>query len=113
VEKVFMPVIEDAGLIVIDKLATCTEHFAVQISNSVISGKEILVTGGGAFNAFLIERLKKYSDCNWHVPEDILVHYKEAMIFAFLGVLRWRNEINCLSSVTGASRDSSCGIIIK
>ena len=42
------------------------------------------------------------------VPNQETIDYKEALIFALLGVLRIRNENNCLSSVTGAIKDS-CG----
>jgi anhydro-N-acetylmuramic acid kinase len=45
------------------------------------------------------------------VPENKIVDFKEALIFAFLGLLRWQNKINCLASVTGAERDSCCGKI--
>lgn len=113
VDKVFLPVVDESKISTNDKLATCTLHFAYQISNSIDKEENILITGGGAYNRYLIELLDKVSDHSWVVPADDLINYKEAMIFAFLGVLRWRGEINCLSSVTGASADSSCGIIIK
>jgi anhydro-N-acetylmuramic acid kinase len=74
----------------------------------------MLVTGGGAFNAFLIECLKQQlNDLNVKVvvPDEKLVKYKEAMIMAFIGVLRWRQEYNVFSSVTGASRDSIGGAL--
>jgi len=74
----------------------------------------MLVTGGGAFNDFLIERLKeKLAGLNVGVvvPDEKLVKYKEAMIMAFMGVLRWRQEYNVLSSVTGASRDNIGGAL--
>ena len=70
-----------------------------------------LITGGGAFNSYLIERLKHYSKTNLIIPNKKIIEYKEALIFAFLGVLRLRNEMNCLSSVTGAKSDCSAGVI--
>ena len=74
----------------------------------------MLCTGGGAFNSFLMYRLVEH--CGDHVeivvPDDDVVKYKEALIFAFLGVLRVRNEINCLKSVTGARSDSCGGVTI-
>ena len=72
----------------------------------------MLVTGGGAFNTFLIERLKdqlKELGIEVVIPDDNLVKYKEALIMALIGVLRWREETNVLSSVTGAKRDSVGG----
>jgi anhydro-N-acetylmuramic acid kinase len=71
----------------------------------------MLVTGGGAFNKFLIERVEKLSKAKILIPDSETINFKEALIFAFLGVLRIRNEINCLSSVTGAKRDHSTGVI--
>ena len=70
-----------------------------------------LITGGGAFNSYLIERLKHYTKTDIHLPKKNIIEYKEALIFAFLGVLRYRNEMNCLSSVTGAKADCSSGVI--
>ena len=73
----------------------------------------MLVTGGGAFNTFLIELLKQYLGNEFEVviPEPELVSFKEALIFAFLGVLRWHHEANCLKSVTGAEKDNVGGAI--
>ena len=74
--------------------------------------QKLLVTGGGAFNTFLIERLTKELaslSVDVVVPDNNLVQYKEALIMAFIGVLRWRQEYNVLSSVTGATRDSIGG----
>ena len=115
------PLIKDAGSNIPDSLRTCTEHIAVQIKKA-ISGlmnhkpqainNKLLVTGGGTFNTFLIERLKeqlKELDIEVIVPDKKLVKYKEALIIGLIGVLRWREETNVLSSVTGAIRDSVGG----
>jgi anhydro-N-acetylmuramic acid kinase len=74
----------------------------------------MLVTGGGAHNTFLIERLREVlGDIGVEVvvPDTGLVDYKEALIMALIGVLRWREENNVLASVTGASRDSIGGAV--
>ena len=96
-------------------LRTFCEHIAIQISDIVNridrpSGS-MLVTGGGAYNSFLAERMKAHCKSEIVLPGKQIIEFKEALIFAFLGTLRWRNEINCLRSVTGASRDSSGGAI--
>lgn len=91
-------------------LRTFTEHIAVQIASQLPEG-QCLVTGGGANNLFLIERLSKLSDARINVPESWLVDNKEALIFGLLGVLKHRGEVNCLSSVTGASKDHSSGVV--
>ncbi|GIS21503.1 MAG: hypothetical protein CM15mP122_0090 [Bacteroidota bacterium] len=68
--------------------------------------QNVLVTGGGAKNNFLIEKIKENNNVNFTLPSDVIIDYKESIIFGFLGVLRLRNEVNCLASVTGSSRGS-------
>ena len=89
------------------------EHISVQIGSYLDhAGKgEVLVTGGGALNTFLIEKVQSHTQSELVIPDEQLVKFKEALIFAFLGLLRYRNETNCLASVTGAVRDSSSGVI--
>jgi len=96
-----------------NKLRTCTEHIVQQIckDTNVLPKGKLLATGGGALNTFLIHHLQESSKHDVHVPEKKLVDYKEAMVFAFMSVLRIRDEINCFASVTGALKDSSCGVI--
>ena len=69
----------------------------------------MLITGGGAFNSFLMSRIEVISKSKIELPKAELIDFKEALIFAFLGLLRFGNQINCLSSVTGAKRDHSSG----
>jgi anhydro-N-acetylmuramic acid kinase len=101
-------------------LTTFSRHIAQQIADA-IPGKtnveghisKMLVTGGGARNHFLLSLIKKELDRKVavEIPEDQLIDFKEAVIFGFLGLLRDKGEVNALKSVTGAKRDSSCGII--
>ena len=115
VEKNVIPLIDEFKLEPIDVLRTFIYHIAFQI-NSVLNDLQkgqVLITGGGVKNTYLIKQLKKAVDSEIIIPDDSTIDYKEALVFAFLSVLRWRNEINCLSSVTGALRDSSSGVIIK
>ncbi len=99
-----------------NKLRTVVEHIAFQISEVLNSSKnnaqkKCLVTGGGAFNSFLIETLQSKTDWQIIIPDKKLIAFKEALIFAFLGVLRWRNETNVLKKITAATKDSCSGAI--
>lgn len=101
-----------------DKMKTLCDHIAQQVAKNIdllcggnADGKKVLVTGGGAFNRTLMELIKSHSDAELIVPDDALVSYKEALIFAFLGVLRVTNQKNVLSSVTGAVSDSVSGAL--
>ena len=76
-------------------------------------GKSLLVTGGGAYNKFLIERMRALSDCRIVIPEPAIIEFKEALIFAFLGVLYMMDQPSCLRSVTGAERDNIGGMLFK
>ena len=117
------PTIVAANIPVEDALSTYCEHIAQQIAASIETGikkssfkagGKLLATGGGAFNSFLVEKLKeklRRLQIEVVVPEAKLVNYKEALIMAFIGVLRWRQEHNVLSSVTGASQDSIGGAL--
>jgi len=99
-----------------DLIHTFCVHIAQQIAVSVPVGKtrrNILVTGGGAKNLFLIEMIKKEigTKADIVIPDEQTVDFKEAIIFGFLGLLRMLGQVNTFRSVTGASADSSGGII--
>ncbi len=114
VNSEILPLIESFEISVKDKLATFTEHIAIQTANALKnqSGK-MLLTGGGTFNKFLIERIKSHlPNINISVPDAKTINYKEALIFGFLGLLKLRNEVNVLSSVTGSRHDHSSGKIL-
>lgn len=115
VAEYFFPILNESPVSTEDKLHTCTEHIALQIAEAVnrenSSVKKILASGGGAFNKFLIELLSEKTHHHVVLPSDDIIKFKEAIVFAFLGVLRVRNEINVLKSVTGAKRDSVSGAV--
>ncbi|MBN9337521.1 MAG: anhydro-N-acetylmuramic acid kinase [Chryseobacterium sp.] len=96
-----------------DLLATFTEHSAVQIVKILneYDVRSVLITGGGAYNNYLIEKIKAKTKTEIHIPEKEIIEYKEALIFAFMGVLRLLDFNNVLSSATGSSRDHSSGLI--
>lgn len=117
---ILFPLIESMNLTVEEALRTYTEHIVQQIVYAVNSlqtagtKQQMLVTGGGAFNNYLVKRLQaslKVFDIEVVVPDESLVKYKEALIMALLGVLRWREEDTVMQSVTGASRSSIGGAV--
>ena len=113
VNEIILPLISKYKISEIDLLRTFVEHVAFQISNSISrENTSLLVTGGGAYNDFLIERMKDYlPNIYVEVPGKITLEFKEALVFSLLGVLKLRNEINTLASVTGAEQDHSAGNI--
>lgn len=97
-----------------DILATLVEHIAMQIAKSCRNTSKppkVLITGGGAYHHYLIERINFHTSAQIIIPAAELIEFKEALIFAFLGVLRMRNENNCLASVTGAKKDNCGGAV--
>jgi len=111
-QEVF-PVIDSYQIAIPDILATYVAHVSDQISNQLKNKKgKMLVTGGGAFNLFLIEELqKKLPAISLIIPDVSTINFKEALIFAFLGVLKLNDFDNVLASVTGAKTDHSSGVI--
>lgn len=113
VEKNISPMLERSNISVEDQLHTFCIHIAEQVAKS-ISTKEIqtdvLITGGGAKNKFLIESFQE-NGIQVHIPNEQVIDFKEALIFAFLGLLRDLELTNTLSSVTGARKDSTGGCI--
>lgn len=109
-EKEIFPLLHDE-YITYDLLHTFTIHAAEQTAKYLQQDGLVLITGGGAYNTFFIEELKKRSATEIIIPDSKLINFKEALIFAWLGFLRLRNENNALSSVTGAKRNSCGGAI--
>lgn len=92
-------------------LRTFSDHIAYQIANTISEGKKVLCTGGGTYNEYIIQKIISFKKCELIIPDKNLINFKEALIFAFLGLLRVDNQINCLSSVTGAKKNHSSGNI--
>ncbi|WP_420574813.1 anhydro-N-acetylmuramic acid kinase [Kordia sp.] len=111
VQKEIFPRLEAFKRKEIDILRTFTEHVAKQIARSFQIRSKILVTGGGAYNDYLIKRIQYHKEVSILKPSAELIEYKEALVFGFLGILKMRNEVNCLKSVTGATQDHSSGKI--
>jgi anhydro-N-acetylmuramic acid kinase len=119
VETVF-PIIKHMALGTEDAMRTYVAHIVVQIKNAIVNCQssvtrgQLLVTGGGAFNSFLVKRLKevlKEINIEVIIPEESVIKYKEALVMALMGTLRWREEYNVLASVTGARRNTIGGAL--
>jgi len=111
VNEKLLPLIDSFNLEIKDILRTFIEHIAIQITYNLKMDGSLLITGGGTFNTFLINRIKNLSSNKIIIPSKEVIDYKEALIFAFLGVLRLENKINCLKSVTGATKNHCSGLI--
>lgn len=113
VQNAFTAKLETSNASVEDKLYTVVKHIAFQVNEAVKAqaGRKILVTGGGAHNRFLVDAISMETSKEIIVPDNEIIDFKEAIIFAFMGVLRKLEEINCLASATGASRNCSGGVI--
>lgn len=113
IEKSIFPLLEKSSLSITDKIATALEHSAFQIADVLNKNgiKNLLISGGGAYNSFLIERIQSQTKCRLIIPTKNTIEFKEAILFAFIGVLRFTEQTNCLSSVTGAKKDNIGGAI--
>ncbi|NLA24302.1 MAG: anhydro-N-acetylmuramic acid kinase [Bacteroidales bacterium] len=111
VERNIFPIINTDKVDYYDIVATYYQHIACQINNQLSKFNKILTTGGGAHNKFLMEKLNELNPNAWDNNNKILVDFKEAVIFAFLGVLKVLKQNNVLASVTGAIYDHSSGLI--
>ena len=111
-QEEFLPIVLQGNHPIENLLRTCCEHISYQVAQVIqpAPGK-ILVTGGGAWNHFLVDRIREKTQADVVVPDRGTVDFKEAIIFAFLGVLRWLGEPNCLESATGARKSVSGGCI--
>lgn len=101
-----------------DRLQTATLHVAGTVARQIgeLSGggpASVLVTGGGAYNDFLMEQIREGTppEVRIAIPGDGLVENKEALVFSLLGALRLSGQVNVLSSVTGARADSCSGVV--
>jgi anhydro-N-acetylmuramic acid kinase len=123
---VIYPLIKNYGYSLPEAMRTYVEHIVLQVKAAIKSiersgednianeKQKLLATGGGAFNTFLMERLSAQlaaMNVEVIVPDEKLINYKEALVMALMGVLRWRQEYNVLASVTGAKRDSIGGAL--
>jgi len=116
-EKEIQPLLDNEKILPEDRLHTFCESIAEEIARAVPQtdgSLKLIATGGGALNTFLASLLssKLKGKAKVIVPDRKIIEFKEALVFALLGVLRVRNEVNTLKSVTGAIKDSSSGIIV-
>lgn len=113
-EAEMAPLLGDTAIPLPDRLRTAVEHIAGAIGGAMDLGgaRRVLVTGGGAHNGFLLERIATRTAAQLQLPDRAIVDFKEALVFAFLGLMRWRGEVNTLASVTGAPHDGIGGSLV-
>jgi len=111
VQKEIFPLIDKMETDVSTILRTFVEHVAIQIASIVEKEGMVLYTGGGVFNSFLMSSIRNFSSGKPVTVSEKLVNYKEALVFSFLGLLKIKNEINCLKSVTGARKNHTSGVV--
>ena len=112
IDNEFFPIINNSKLSVEDKLHTVCKHIAYQLSLVVSKGENILVTGGGAYNSYLLACFQELG-LKAIIPSNEIVEFKEALIFSFLGLRKIENKVNVLSAVTGATSDSVAGVVFN
>ena len=111
IENYVNPLLRSSGIPIEDQAATIYEHIAYQFKVLNLNKGKMLVTGGGAKNKYLIEKLKRSCGCEIILPDEKLIDFKEALIFAFLGVLAFSGKNNIYSSITGARHDHIGGAV--
>jgi len=113
VEEEMLPLLGNAGISLENTACTLCEHIAIQIAACTHANPStrMLVTGGGAFNKFLISRIAAHTPVQLIIPDAVTVNYKEALVFGLLGLLRLQGKPNCLAGVTGASKNVSGGAV--
>jgi anhydro-N-acetylmuramic acid kinase len=109
----FIPIVDESKADIADKLYTVCKHIAYQINPILKKNKNasILITGGGAHNSFLTNAIRNETLRKIIIPENTIIDFKEALIFAFMGTLNKSGNINCLSSATGAVKDCKSGVV--
>lgn len=121
--EVVYPLLKKFNLGTQDAIRTMVEHICIQVMRNAgrlsakmteDAGKKLIATGGGALNTFLTERLSTHLaplGIELVIPDVKTINYKEALIMALLGVLRWREANTVLNTVTGATRSSIGGAV--
>lgn len=110
--KDWLPLVVASKASIQDKMCTYTVHAACQVAKAFNKGdskKTVLITGGGTFHEYFLSQLEQYEVVQIIIPDEGVINFKEALVFAYLGLLRYLGQPNCLASVTGSSNDNSGG----
>ncbi len=115
-----IPILDATNDDIANILCTSIYHVAQTVSNDIKkladkSINKILITGGGAFNGFLMKVLSENLGVDFQIDisNRLLIEFKEALVFALMGALRLENKPNCLATVTGAQTNTSGGVIFN
>ena len=96
-----------------DLAATATEWIATEIATASAHSPRVLITGGGALNTHLVQRIQSHHGPEIILPPVNIIQFKEAVIFAFLGLKRWQGHINTNHTITGSTRSHSAGCVYE
>lgn len=123
IERIFMSTIKEAKCSVADKLRSATEMIATKIAAEILRHAaaekinlhkyKLLISGGGAYNTFLIKQIERMANITIQLPDDATIQFKEALAMCLMGILRWEKKANFIPAVTGAKRAVSGGAIFK
>ena len=125
VQREMLPIYLNYPASVEDKLFTACYHIGQQIAQDISKAIQhekmpsrpyrMLVTGGGAFNTFLVNQIqnacREAALLEIDVPPKEIVAFKEAILMALMGVLRTTGLPNCLPTVTNARQAAIGGAI--
>ena len=115
------PLVESTEGETADKLHTLVEHIALETRRAIslltekghlsLPTDKMLVSGGGAFNQFLISRIQHHVPMEVVVPDERMIKFKEALLMSLLGAQRLAGEVNVFASVTGATVNTVGGAV--
>ena len=109
IQSYVIPLMDSFDIAIVDRMATFTEHVSIQL-HKAMSQDPCLVTGGGAYHDYLLERCRQ-KGMQLVIPNDLQINFKESILMAYLGYLRILQLPATLPSVTGASQPTIAGVI--
>jgi anhydro-N-acetylmuramic acid kinase len=108
-KETVLPIFDSYKDSVPNLLATAAEHIAIEISKYLEKDSKTIITGGGAYNSFLISRIQSISNAKITIPNPKIIEFKEALAMSFMALRSIENRPNTLSNTTGSEKDCISG----